>query len=196
MGQSRGVPGRFDYWVLSLSWSPAHCAGPQGKRDDYQCAGERKYGFIVHGLWPQFERGWPVSCASGAGPDSTTIGEMLPTMPSPGLIRHEWQKHGTCSGLAPRQYFARIRDTFRSVRIPPDYREPLRQIIVKPAEIESRFAAANPGMTPLSIGVVCSGNGRFLQEVRLCLDKGMKPRPCSPDIRDCRSAEIIMQPVR
>ncbi len=194
--QGRNVPGQFDYYVLSLSWSPEHCAGPQGSRDRFQCGGERKFGFIVHGLWPQFERGWPESCGTGPGPDRATIDEMMPIMPSPGLMRHEWQKHGTCSGLTPKQYFNRIRDTYRAIKVPPDYQQPPRQITVKPTDIEAKFVAANPGMTPQSIGIVCTGNGRFLQEVRICLDKNMKPRPCSADVRDCRSPQVIMQPVK
>jgi ribonuclease T2 len=72
----------------------------------------------------------------------------------------------------------------------------MRQITVKPTDIESKFVAANPGMTAQSVAVICSGNGRFLQEVRLCLDKNMKPRACSADVRECRSQQIIMQPVR
>lgn len=194
--QKPNTPGQFDYYVLSLSWSPQHCSGPQGARDRFQCAGERKFGFIVHGLWPQFERGWPQSCSTDPGPDRATIDEIMPIMPSVGLIRHEWQKHGTCSGLTARQYFHKVRDTFRMVRIPQDYQQPPREIMVKPSSIEAKFAAANPGMTPQSIGIVCSGNGRFLQEVRICLDRNGKPRPCGADVRDCRTPEIIMQPVK
>ncbi len=191
----RNAPGQFDYYVLSLSWSPEHCAGPAGARDRFQCAGERKYGFIVHGLWPQFEKGWPESCTTDPPPDRATVDQTLPIMPSPGLIRHEWSKHGTCSGLSSRDYFARIRSTFSALKIPPDYQQPLKQLTVKPIDIKRKFVAANPGHTEQSVRVQCSG-GRFLSEVRVCLDKDMKPRPCARDVGDCRSQSIIMQPVR
>ncbi|MBM3740489.1 MAG: ribonuclease T [Acidobacteria bacterium] len=190
------APGKFDYYVLALSWSPQHCSGPGGQRDRFQCAGERQFGFIVHGLWPQFERGYPENCSHDPGPDKTAIDATLPIMPSPGLMRHEWSKHGTCTGLTSSQYFAQIRNTFAAIRIPEEYRTPLKRITTAPKDIESKFVSANPGMTAQSVAVVCSNNGRFLQEVRLCLDKQMKPRPCSADVRDCRSPEIIMQPVR
>lgn len=199
VGQRRprgGTPGQFDYYVLSLSWSPGFCATSAGGNNQAQCGEGRKFAFVVHGLWPQYERGWPESCSTAPPPDRQTVDSMLPIMPSTGLIRHEWSKHGTCTGLTAAQYFARIKTTFQSVKIPVDFQVPLKQITVKPSDIEAKFVAANPGMTPQSVAVLCSGNGRFLQEVRLCLDKNMKPRPCSADVKDCRSQQIIMQPVR
>src|SRR5579862_285274 len=91
------TPGRFDYYVLSLSWSPQHCASAD-RQDDAQC-GIRRYGFVLHGLWPQDERGYPESCATTMLSNST-VEKMLDIMPSPELVRHEWAKHGTCSGLS------------------------------------------------------------------------------------------------
>jgi len=108
----RTAPGQFDFYVLSLSWSPDYCAGPAGARDRFQCAGPRKYGFVVHGLWPQFERGWPEECTTDrlnlAAPLRKDI---LEIMPSERLMNHEWRKHGTCSGLTPKQYFEGILTT-------------------------------------------------------------------------------------
>jgi ribonuclease T2 len=47
-------PGQFDYYVLSLSWSPSFCeaSGERGAPPQQQC-GARAYSFVVHGLWPQ-----------------------------------------------------------------------------------------------------------------------------------------------
>jgi len=106
--QRAGAFGRFDYYVLSLSWSPQHCAQTRPAANDPQCAVPRRFGFVAHGLWPQYERGYPSSCATGAAPDAALVDGMLDIMPSPTLVRHEWAKHGSCSGLDPAGYFALI----------------------------------------------------------------------------------------
>ncbi|NJL42628.1 MAG: hypothetical protein HC935_03095 [Pseudanabaena sp. SU_2_4] len=48
-----GTPGKFDYYVLSLSWSPEYCASTSNP-DPNQCS-QRRYSLVVHGLWPQYE---------------------------------------------------------------------------------------------------------------------------------------------
>ncbi|MEZ5351711.1 MAG: ribonuclease T2 [Bryobacteraceae bacterium] len=192
---SRGVPGRFDYYVLSLSWSPQHCSTPNGQRDRIQCAGTRQFGFVAHGLWPQFERGWPQFCSDDRGPDSATIDQTIDVMPSPGLMRHEWSKHGTCSGMNAAQYFARVRQAYQQVKIPPEYQAPLKNVVVSPRRLKERFLEVNRVGDVSNVAVVCSG--RFLQEVRVCLDKNLRARACGADVRDtCRVSEMIMQPVR
>ncbi len=188
-------PGVFDYYVLSLSWSPQYCSGPGGARDAIQCGEGRRFGFVVHGLWPQFERGYPAGCAGPRTVPPAIVDRMLPLMPSPRLIQHEWTMHGTCSGLEPGAYFDLVRKVHASVRIPEEYRTPLRQITVTPDSIRAKFASANPGMPTGSLRVLCGG--RFLSEVRACLTKDLRLRACGASVRDtCRSPEIIMQPVR
>lgn len=187
--------GSFDYYVLALSWSPQHCTTPAGRRDMTQCAGPRSYGFILHGLWPQFERGWPQDCASSERLSAKTLQSMLDIMPSEKLIRHEWRKHGTCSEASADVYFARGREAFRSFQPPAAYGSPQQQVYVSPAKYKQAVLAANPQLNAQSVAVVCSG--RFLQEVRVCLDKNLQPRACGRDVRDrCSAPEMIVQPLR
>jgi ribonuclease T2 len=56
-------PGKFDFYILSLSWSPSYCeaAGERGPPPQQQCSA-RPYSFVVHGLWPQYEHGFPEYC--------------------------------------------------------------------------------------------------------------------------------------
>jgi ribonuclease T2 len=59
----QNAPGEFDFYVLSLSWSPSFCEaaserGNSGRSQQAQCGG-RPFSFVVHGLWPQYERGFP-----------------------------------------------------------------------------------------------------------------------------------------
>ena len=52
----------FDYYVLSLSWSPSWCQLTGLKRGAEQCDATRDLAWILHGLWPQYENGWPKFC--------------------------------------------------------------------------------------------------------------------------------------
>jgi ribonuclease T2 len=192
----RNASARFDFYVLSLSWSPGFCATPSGKKDDLQCGPQRHYGFVLHGLWPQYEqRGWPQDCSTEPL-DPTIVDRMLTIMPSPKLVRHEWTKHGTCSGLTSKEYFDEATQAFEGVTVPARYKAPLKQITVDPREMKRQFSAANPSYPADGFVVLCSG--RFLQEVRACVDKDLKGRPCNREVlrSACKAREIIMRPVR
>ncbi|HVM95985.1 MAG TPA: ribonuclease T2 [Candidatus Acidoferrales bacterium] len=187
------VPGSFDYYVLSLSWSPEHCAEPAGGSDKTQCKSSRKFAFVLHGLWPQFDSGFPQSCSNVALSDKTRDA-MLDIMPSPKLIEHEWSKHGTCSGLAPDAYFANARAAFTSVKIPTSYRDPTTAFQTNVGKVEQDFAGANPDLDSSKIAVLC--RGKFLQEVRVCLDKDLHPRSCGDDVNDGCGGAIVVRPVK
>ena len=95
--QQRNQPGKFDFYVLSLSWSPSFCKETEerGRQSNEQCRG-RPYAFVVHGLWPQYERGFPESCqVPPPRLDRNIMRGMLDLMPAPGLVFHEWDQHGT-----------------------------------------------------------------------------------------------------
>jgi ribonuclease T2 len=193
--EPRPAPGQFDYYVLSLTWSPQYCADNGGDRDQRQCGAQRHYAFVLHGLWPQDERGLPQSCAAGGTLPRSLVDRMLDVMPSPSLVRHEWATHGTCSGLAAEPYFAAARRAFESVRIPDRFRAPVREVYVSPRTVGTEFVDANPSLPPAGIAVLCSG--RYLREVRICLDRHLRSRPCGRDIRSrCRGHEVIVRPLR
>src|SRR3954471_17932199 len=124
----QNTPGEFDFYVLSLSWSPSFCEaasehGKSGRSQQAQCGG-RPFSFVVHGLWPQYERGFPDYCQRPAPRlDRNIMTSMLDLMPAPGLIFSEWDKHGTCSGLPARAYFETVRKARSAVKIPPEYLE-------------------------------------------------------------------------
>ncbi|MCM5557724.1 ribonuclease T2 [Pleomorphomonas sp. NRK JP5] len=188
-------PGRFDFYVLSLSWSPSYCEAEGGARDDAQCESGRRYGFLVHGLWPQYERGYPADCPTRLAPDRTDIRAIADLMTAPGLVRHEWRKHGSCSGLSPTDYFKTVRAAREAVRIPAAFRRLDTYVMVSPAEVEAAFLAANPGLRPGGVSVVC--DGRRLREVRVCLTRGLGFRACEEvDRRACRASRVVLPPIR
>jgi ribonuclease T2 len=190
-------PGQFDFYVLSLSWSPSFCeaAGERGTPPQQQC-GARPYSFVVHGLWPQYERGFPEFCQQPAPRlDRNIVSSMLDLMPAPRLIYHEWDQHGTCSGLAAQAYFDLVRKAREAVKIPDVYTAPRATLTVAPGEVEEAFVKANPGLSRAAISVTC-GSTR-LSEVRVCMGKDLKFRDCNEiDRRACRRDKLIMPPVR
>jgi len=185
--------GAFDYYVVALSWSPEHCAEPAGRSDKLQCHSKRRFAFVLHGLWPQFEKGYPQQCST-APLEPAVRDSMLEVMPSTKLVHHEWSKHGTCSGLSPEGYFARARSAFTSVRIPPTYQSPENAFTTDVSGVEQAFREVNAALQPEGIAVRC--RGRFLQEVRVCLTRDLQPRACGQDVKDYCRGESTVRPVR
>jgi len=193
-------PGQFDFYVLSLSWSPSFCdaateRSPERAARDQQC-GDRPFSFVVHGLWPQYEKGFPEFCQNPAPRlDRNIVSSMLDMMPSPRLIFHEWDRHGVCAGLPARGYFDTVRKARATVKIPPDYLDLAEPKTVSPKEVEDAFVAANPGLTHEAIAIGC--DAKRLNEVRICLSKDLKFRNCAEvDRRACRRDQVVMPRVR
>ena len=196
-GPQRHQPGKFDFYVLALSWSPSFCKETEerGRQSNEQCRG-RPYAFVVHGLWPQYERGFPRDCQVPAPRlNRELMTSMLDLMPAPRLVYHEWDQHGTCSGLAAQAYFDLVRKAREAVKIPEPYASPKATLTVTPDEVEDAFVKANPGLSRSGIAVTC-GSTR-LSEVRVCMGKDLKFRECGEiDRRACRRDKLIMPPVR
>jgi ribonuclease T2 len=195
----QNTPGEFDFYVLSLSWSPSFCAAAAERSwrggDNIQC-GARPYSFVVHGLWPQYDKGFPEYCQLPSPRlYHGIVSEMLDLMPAPHLIYNEWDRHGTCSGLSPRAYFDTIRKARAAVKIPPEYTDLKEPLAVSPGTVEDAFIKANPGLPTDAIMIGCSR--KRLSEVRLCLSKDLQFHDC-PDVakRSCRRDQLVMPPVR
>ncbi|MCB2125284.1 MAG: ribonuclease T2 [Rhodobacteraceae bacterium] len=192
-GERAGV---FDYYVLSLSWSPTFCALDGDARGEDQCDPRHDFGFTLHGLWPQYEFGWPSYCRTGAR-DATRAETraMADIMGSAGLAWYEWKKHGRCSGLSAADYFETSRQAYEGIVIPDVFRA-LRQDVTLPASVvEEAFVEANPGLDAAMITITCDA-GR-IEEARICLTKELAPRPCGLDAaRDCRMRDALMEAVR
>lgn len=186
----------FDFYVLSLSWSPSYCEAEGADANQQQCKASRPYAFVVHGLWPQFEHGFPEDCPTNDPkvPDDI-VRSLYDLMPSAGLIRHEWKSHGACSGLSQTDYFGLLRAAREKVAIPEQFRQLDDYLTVAPGEVEGAFLKANDGMSANGIAVDC--DKRYLREVRICLTKELAYRPCPEiDRRDCRLDKAVMPPVR
>jgi ribonuclease T2 len=188
-----GTPGQFDYYVLTLSWSPSYCLSHQ--QDRAQCGG-RGYGFVLHGLWPQYDAGnWLEFCGSNVTlpPEAVQIGNSL--FPNPKLMEHEWQRHGTCSGLDAVSYFRTADKALAAVRVPTEFEAPHSSQSMTGAQIASAFRKANPAIPADGLIVAC-GRGE-LNEVRVCLTRDLAPRSCGQRARNsCPVAPVDVPAIR
>ena len=188
--------GEFDYYVLSLSWSPNWCAYEGDARDSEQCDARHDHGWIMHGLWPQFHRGFPSYCrTSERAPSRGMTADMADIMGTSGLAWHQWNKHGVCSGLSASAYYALSREAYASVVRPPVFRKLDREVKLPAAVVEEAFLKANPEMEPDGITITCRDG--FIQEARICLSRDLNPVPCGQDVvRDCRAQDARFTPIR
>ena len=189
-------PGGFDYYVLALSWSPTWCALEGDARGSPQCDASQDHGWILHGLWPQYHRGWPSHCKTSHRPPSRRMtGEMADIMGTSGLAWYQWKKHGSCTGLSAPDYYALSRQAYDNVTRPDVFRKLSAPVKLPASVVEEAFLKANPGLTADMVTITCRA-GR-IQEVRLCLSKGLAPVPCGRDtMRDCRMKDALFAPIR
>lgn len=190
---STDMPGNFDYWLIALSWSPTWCEANPDNRE--QC-GNKGFGFVLHGLWPQYQRGGgPQDCPTRQRVDERTIDRSLGFMPSRGLVIHEWRSHGSCTRLDPDDYFRLADRAFGSVRIPDVLSAPRQPPRLSARDISAAFVAANPGLDDSELRIICKGDR--LSEVRICVDGDLAGRRCGNDVRTrCPAGNLRIPVVR
>lgn len=188
--------GEFDYYVLSLSWSPNWCELEGDARDSDQCDPRHDYGWTLHGLWPQFHRSWPTYCPTSVTPPTRRMSnQMTDIMGSAGLAWHQWKKHGTCAGLQAQDYYALMREAYTRVERPAIFRKLDKDVTLPAALIEEAFLKANPDLGKDMLTVTCRDG--YIQEARICLSRDLSPVPCGRDvIRDCSLKDARFTPVR
>jgi ribonuclease T2 len=188
--------GDFDYYVMSLSWSANWCAIEGDARSDPQCDAGRGLTFVLHGLWPQYEEGWPSFCRTTArDPSRAETAAMADVFGGAGLAFYQWKKHGRCAGLSAQDYYATARKARAGIVIPEVFSQ-LDDAVQLPASVvEDAFLEANPALVRDQITITCDAG--MIQEARLCLTKDLAPRRCGDDVlRDCRLQDAVMEPVR
>ncbi|MCV6597359.1 MAG: ribonuclease T2 [Mangrovicoccus sp.] len=194
--RAEDVAGRFDYYVLALSWSPNWCAREGDARDAEQCDPARDLGWVLHGLWPQYERGYPKDCPTDQyGPSRHSARAMADIMGADHQAKYQWRKHGRCSGLDGEAYLALSREAYETVNRPKVLRRLDRQVALPASVIEEAFLKANPDLKPDMLTVTCKSGQ--IAEVRICLSKSLVPRYCGPDaVRDCKMEDALFAPIR
>jgi ribonuclease T2 len=198
---ARNEAGDFNYYMLVLSWSPTYCEtqSEQGRDGGQQCTGARPYAFVLHGLWPQYEDGWPENCPVRDKPwvPNELVNKMLDIMPSRSLIIHEFKKHGICTGLSSEAYFDTARKLYQSIKIPQKYSTPGEAVTISPSELTQDFVAANPELQSSMVSLSCNHNK--LRDLRLCFSRDLKPRSCGSSEahrKSCSQDKLVIPPLR
>lgn len=190
------ISGDFDYYVMSLSWSSNWCALEGDVRGSPQCVADTGFGWILHGLWPQYETGYPAHCPTNRRPPSRSqTAAMADIMGTSGLAWYQWNKHGVCAGLDSESYFALARAAYEKINRPAILRRIDRNISLPATLIEEVFLRENPGLSADQITITCKQG--YIQEARICLTRDLAFRACGPDvIRDCTLQNAQLTPVR
>ncbi|MBV8743112.1 MAG: ribonuclease T2 [Sinobacteraceae bacterium] len=188
--QSAAEAGQFDYYLLSLSWAPTYCLTHAD--DGAECAG-KGYGFVLHGLWPQYDGGgYPQNCPTGFELSAAARAKGRTIYPSERLMQHEWQEHGTCSGLAALAYFEAADRAMAVMKIPAALESPPAEQSLTADQIARLFESANPGMPEGALTLAC--NRDSFSEIRVCLTKDLLIRACGRRVRSSCPAVSLQIP--
>jgi ribonuclease T2 len=179
--------GQFDYYVLSLSWAPTYCL--MHADDSQECSG-KGYGFVLHGLWPQYDTGgYPESCPTRFDLSAEAAAKGRTIYPSERLMQHEWQEHGTCSGLDALEYFNMADRATAVIKIPTTLEAPRSDQRLTAEQIANLFQRANPALAQDAMTLSC--NRAELSEVRVCLGRDLKLRACGRGVHsNCPRAPL------
>lgn len=188
--------GDFDYYVMSLSWSANWCALEGDAQGSPQCDPEAGFGWILHGLWPQYDRGYPTFCASNERPPSRSdTAAMADIMGTAGLAWYQWRKHGVCAGLSSDDYYAISRAAYGRITRPAVFRALNREVSLPASLVEEAFLRDNPALQADQITITCKAG--YIQEARICLTRDLEFRNCGQDvIRDCTMDDAAFNPMR
>ena len=163
--------------VLALSWSPEFCRFRQDAPEHRGQCQDNRFGFILHGLWPQTAgTANPRACAIAPPISEALVRAHYCMTPSADLMQHEWSAHGTCGWESAETYYAesaRLWDRFRR----PDLYGLSRKPELTAADVRAAFAAANADLPAEAVGIDANTRG-WLQEVLICLTLDYEPRTC------------------
>ncbi len=184
VNQIKNIPS--EYYVLSYSWAPRHCSKVPGKRkmpgkkDYLQCGSSMRFGYILHGLWPQGAINkpgiYPRACEGDQPKISRKILEKYLCMtPSVWLLQHEYEYHGTCMHdealESPEIYFSIAMDLHSQLKLPEKELQYSKESI-------DWFVMNNPHLSEESIQYYHRG-----KEWQFCYDNNFNVMPCPKSVK-------------
>jgi ribonuclease T2 len=165
-------------YTLAISWSPQYCRDFAGRQSPgFQCDAGNRFGFVLHGLWPDGAgKEWPQYCRPVGLLSEATIRANLCMTPSVQLLQHEWAKHGSCMSGSADDYFRRASRLYKAVRF-PDMAALSRRRPLTAGSVAAAIASANPGLAANMMRLNVTRDG-WLEEVWLCLDRNFRNVRC------------------
>ena len=163
-------------YLLALNWTPQWCltGGSGASAGEMEC--RQAFGFTLHGLWPNgLGKPYPRYCRPVGGLDAATVRQMYCRTPSPTLLQHEWQAHGSCGWTDPKAYFAQAARLFDQLKMPKI--EAIAPGDLTAGAVRAAFVAANPAFNPRGV-FIQTARDEALAEVRLCYDLQFRPTAC------------------
>jgi len=162
-------------YLLALFWSPEACRAGIPESDKVIQCQNNHFGFTVHGLWPNGpDKVHPRYCKPSPPMSPATVKANLCMTPSPWLLQHEWQAHGTCRWDSPEAYFKKAQKVRKGLNVPDLIPGPNETLTA--GQIRDAFLQRNKHMTRDGLNVRVK-DGR-LTEVWVCLDLKFKPAAC------------------
>ena len=162
-------------YLLALFWSPEACRAGIPESDKVIQCQDNSFGFTVHGLWPNGpDRVHPRYCRPSPSMSPATVKANLCMTPSPWLLQHEWQAHGTCRWDTPEAYFRKARKVRAGLDVPDLVPGPDQTMTA--GQIREAFLKRNRRLSREGLNVRVK-DGR-LTEVWVCMDLKFKPAAC------------------
>jgi len=201
-GADYGSAGDFDFYVVQQSWPAEFCYSHSSYPGCENPTNWQQNNLTLHGVWPNYNvarsgHDWPQCCSSKYG-TSITQSEMESILselqtywpseqdPAPSgdwsssLWEHEWNKHGTCSGLGVTDYFQHGINIMQQANIstPSVISSNIGGSTTAEA-IQSAFNNGSPcGSGACLVGVTCSGS--YLEAITTCWSKDLTQQLVCP----------------
>lgn len=166
------------FHMLAVTWMPETCRAGGDGQGDLACGGENRFGWTLHGLWPNADgKPYPRFCRPATRVSEATIRANLCRTPSVDLVQHEWAAHGTCGWETPDAYFARSAEMYDDLKRPDPTALASGGRGPTAGQLRDAFVAANPGL-PRDAIYISVASGNRLREVRVCHDLEFEPAAC------------------
>ena len=198
-GRPAGAPARLAISISMfwrLSWSPGFCRTPAAARAGGQCDPGAGLGFVVHGLWPQYEHGYPQDCAFGARSPSRialqgAAGRLSERGPRPLRMAQARRLRRQKPDRLFRRRAPRARRGRRSRR---RFRTRRRIKAGRRSTFSAPSSRPTRRLRPGMIGVACAKGA--LQEVRICLSKDLRDFRACPEVGRAAIVRAAPSPCR
>uniref|UniRef100_K3WFJ1 Uncharacterized protein n=1 Tax=Globisporangium ultimum (strain ATCC 200006 / CBS 805.95 / DAOM BR144) TaxID=431595 RepID=K3WFJ1_GLOUD len=192
LSSSLNADTKFDLYVLAQSWQPEFCHGKEKVFPGCQEPQEFwKTHFTLHGLWPEREVGAPPGFCGGEPFDAKQIEEEIgfetltqywpdvkysvASPEYPDFWKHEWTRHGTCSGLPQIEYFSHAVNLIRNGTV--DTPTLVQENVGKVVPIADLRAAFGSWSSQPAAVLKCMHGGDTLSQVFTCWVKDDKNAP-------------------